>query len=48
MKKTLFIALPIILLLVVAYLSTFTVHESEAAVITQFGRPGSFRCNPAC
>jgi membrane protease subunit HflC len=39
MKKTLFIALPVILLLAVAYLSTFTVHESEAVVITQFGRP---------
>jgi membrane protease subunit HflC len=39
MKKTLFIALPIIAVLALAYFSTFTVKESESVVITQFGRP---------
>jgi membrane protease subunit HflC len=39
MKKTLFIALPIIAVLALAYFSTFTVNESESVVITQFGRP---------
>ncbi len=39
MKKTLFIALPIIVVLALAYFSTFTVKESESVVITQFGRP---------
>ena len=39
MKKTLFVALPIIVVLALAYFSTFTVKESESVVITQFGRP---------
>ena len=39
MKKNLFIALPIIAVLALAYFSTFTVKESESVVITQFGRP---------
>ena len=39
MKKTLFIALSIIVVLALAYFSTFTVKESESVVITQFGRP---------
>jgi membrane protease subunit HflC len=39
MKKVLFIALPIIIILALAYFSTFTVNESESVVITQFGRP---------
>jgi membrane protease subunit HflC len=39
MKKNLFIALPIIVVLALAYFSTFTVKESESVVITQFGRP---------
>jgi membrane protease subunit HflC len=39
MKKALFIALPIIIILALAYFSTFTVNESESVVITQFGRP---------
>ena len=39
MKKTLFIALSIIVVLALAYFSTFTVKESESVIITQFGRP---------
>jgi membrane protease subunit HflC len=39
MKKTLFIGLPIIVVLALAYFSTFTVNESESVVITEFGRP---------
>jgi modulator of FtsH protease HflC len=39
MKKVLFIALPIIIILALAYFSTCTVNESESVVITQFGRP---------